>query len=111
MVVDETYRVVLRHAAEPEQLMRRAGRGLLELVDRADGAGVAVAGALVGFAHQSGAEVVAEGIETAAELASVCALGIDYGQGYYLGRPQPLHGGLFAGVVSLIPRVVTLTAT
>lgn len=33
--------------------------------------------------------VVAEGIETAAELACVVALGCDYLQGYFLGRPAP----------------------
>jgi EAL domain-containing protein (putative c-di-GMP-specific phosphodiesterase class I) len=31
--------------------------------------------------------VVAEGIETEAELAAVCALGADLAQGWYLGRP------------------------
>lgn len=48
----------------------------------------ALAGALVGFAHQSGARVVAEGIETAHEFAAAADLGIDYGQGFYLGRPE-----------------------
>ncbi|MBX3228585.1 MAG: EAL domain-containing protein [Labilithrix sp.] len=33
--------------------------------------------------------VVAEGIETADELACVVGLGCDYLQGYYLGRPSP----------------------
>jgi EAL domain-containing protein (putative c-di-GMP-specific phosphodiesterase class I) len=34
--------------------------------------------------------VVAEGIETAAELACVIDLGCDYLQGYYLGKPAPV---------------------
>lgn len=59
----------------------------------------ALAGALVGFAHQAGAEVVAEGIETEAELAAVRALGIDYGQGFYLGRPGSVASALQAGSV------------
>lgn len=49
------------------------------------------------FAEQIGAEVVAEGIETAAELECVRSLGIGLGQGYLLGRPKPLSdwpGGL-----------------
>lgn len=48
----------------------------------------ALAGALVGFAHQSGALVVAEGIETAGELDALRRLGVDYGQGFHLARPQ-----------------------
>jgi EAL domain-containing protein (putative c-di-GMP-specific phosphodiesterase class I) len=34
-------------------------------------------------------KVVAEGIETAAELTCLLELGCDYLQGYYLGRPAP----------------------
>jgi EAL domain-containing protein (putative c-di-GMP-specific phosphodiesterase class I) len=36
-----------------------------------------------------GARVVAEGIETMAELDTLMHLGADYGQGYLLGRPAP----------------------
>ncbi|WP_245953372.1 EAL domain-containing protein [Arthrobacter silvisoli] len=43
--------------------------------------------AMVRFAKQSGAEVIAQGIETAEELATVTGLGISAGQGYFLGRP------------------------
>lgn len=46
-----------------------------------------LAHALVSFAHDVGAEVVAEGIETAAELDTVRGLGVPYGQGYFLSRP------------------------
>ena len=46
-----------------------------------------LAHALVSFAHDVGAEVVAEGIETAAELDTVRRLGVPYGQGYFLSRP------------------------
>jgi EAL domain-containing protein (putative c-di-GMP-specific phosphodiesterase class I) len=46
-----------------------------------------VAHALVSFAGDIGAEVVAEGIETAAELDTVRRLGVPYGQGYFLNRP------------------------
>lgn len=42
---------------------------------------------LVSRCHQLGASVVAEGIETADELAAVAQTGADFGQGYYLGRP------------------------
>jgi EAL domain-containing protein (putative c-di-GMP-specific phosphodiesterase class I) len=43
--------------------------------------------ALVELAHRSGIRVVAEGIETDADLDRARALGCDRGQGYLLGRP------------------------
>ena len=46
-----------------------------------------LAHALVTFARDIEAEVVAEGIETAAELDTVRELGVPYGQGYFLNRP------------------------
>jgi EAL domain-containing protein (putative c-di-GMP-specific phosphodiesterase class I) len=46
-----------------------------------------LAHALVSFARDLGAEVVSEGIETAAELDTVRELGVPYGQGYFLSRP------------------------
>ena len=42
----------------------------------------------VGIARTLGCEVVAEGIETAGELAVVRSLGIEYGQGYFWGQPS-----------------------
>jgi EAL domain-containing protein (putative c-di-GMP-specific phosphodiesterase class I) len=50
----------------------------------------ALARALVAFGNETGAEVIAEGIETAAELDVLIDLGISYGQGFYLGRPGSL---------------------
>ncbi|MGH9109600.1 MAG: EAL domain-containing protein, partial [Acidimicrobiales bacterium] len=47
----------------------------------------ALAQSLVGFAAGTGAEVVAEGIETEAELGVLTDMGVPYGQGYYLARP------------------------
>lgn len=44
-------------------------------------------GSLVDFASGCEARVVAEGIETAADGDVLCALGVDYGQGWYYGRP------------------------
>ncbi len=42
---------------------------------------------LVDFARGLGAQVVAEGVETAEDAAALRALGVDYGQGWYFGRP------------------------
>jgi EAL domain-containing protein (putative c-di-GMP-specific phosphodiesterase class I) len=50
----------------------------------------ALVGAMVMFAGDVGAVVVAEGIETAAELAAVRAAGVSTGQGYGLAPPQRL---------------------
>lgn len=44
---------------------------------------------LIGYAHDRGIRVVAEGVETEAELRTVRALGADYVQGYLVGRPAP----------------------
>jgi PAS domain S-box-containing protein len=46
-------------------------------------------GALIDYAHELDVRVVAEGIETEAELGVIADLGADLGQGWYLGRPAP----------------------
>lgn len=47
--------------------------------------------ALVAFGRRLDVLVVAEGIETADELRTLCCAGVPAGQGYYLGRPAPLE--------------------
>ena len=49
-----------------------------------------LAAALVTFASETGATIVAEGIETHEEVATLQRIGIPWGQGYYLARPGPL---------------------
>jgi EAL domain-containing protein (putative c-di-GMP-specific phosphodiesterase class I) len=49
-----------------------------------------LAAALVTFAADTDAHIVAEGVETAAELAALDALGVRWAQGFHLCRPQPL---------------------
>jgi EAL domain-containing protein (putative c-di-GMP-specific phosphodiesterase class I)/GGDEF domain-containing protein len=44
---------------------------------------------LCDIAAKTGARVVAEGIELEADLAVLQELGLDFGQGYLLGRPAP----------------------
>jgi diguanylate cyclase (GGDEF)-like protein len=53
-------------------------------------------GALVQFAQAFGLETVAEGIENAETLAMVRAFGIDYAQGFHIGRPAMVDGGQLA---------------
>lgn len=50
----------------------------------------ALASAMVHFVSETRATIVAEGIETPAELEALRALGVHRGQGYLLGRPQGL---------------------
>jgi EAL domain-containing protein (putative c-di-GMP-specific phosphodiesterase class I) len=47
--------------------------------------------ALNAVAGKLKAEIIAEGIETSEELATIQALGIPYGQGYLFGRAAPLR--------------------
>ena len=46
--------------------------------------------ALLTFAYEVGAQVIAEGIEEPAELNTLQDLGVPWGQGYLIGRPAPL---------------------
>jgi PAS domain S-box-containing protein len=50
----------------------------------------ALCAAMVSFSSQIGSSLVAEGIETRSELATVTELGVNTGQGYVLGRPTVL---------------------
>jgi EAL domain-containing protein (putative c-di-GMP-specific phosphodiesterase class I) len=54
-----------------------------------DDARQALVEAFVSFARRIGARLVAEGIEKRADLVVLRRLGVDFGQGYLLGRPSP----------------------
>ena len=43
------------------------------------------------FARTAGCRLVAEGVETDAEAATLLALGVEYGQGYLFGHPEPIE--------------------
>ena len=73
---------VLKLAPDVIKLDREITRGVdLDPVRRA------LTAALLSFARESGAEVVAEGIETESELTILEELGVRYGQGFYLAKP------------------------
>jgi EAL domain-containing protein (putative c-di-GMP-specific phosphodiesterase class I) len=55
-----------------------------------DPAREALASSLVGFAEGVGASIAAEGISSDEDLELLRALGVDYGQGFYLARPSSL---------------------
>ena len=50
----------------------------------------ALTSALVSFGEEMGIAIVAEGIETRRELDELVALGVPFGQGFYLAKPAPL---------------------
>ncbi|MCU1396029.1 MAG: diguanylate phosphodiesterase [Ilumatobacteraceae bacterium] len=64
-------------------------RELIAGVD-ADPVRRALVTSLVSFARDTGAQIVAEGIETIGELGLLRRLGAHHAQGYLLGRPSPL---------------------
>lgn len=55
----------------------------------ADPARQALVAGLVHFARETGTALVAEGIETAAELGVLRSLGVELGQGFLLDHPSP----------------------
>jgi len=57
----------------------------------------ALISAVVSFAERTEVRVVAEGIESAAELKILEGMGIRYGQGFHLGRPAALDEALATG--------------
>lgn len=51
---------------------------------------LAIVRAVVVMAHSLGCDIVAEGVETDAQLQTLGELGCTYAQGYLIGRPLPL---------------------
>jgi PAS domain S-box-containing protein len=78
----------LAHVVELRPAMVKLDRTLVANVDR-DPARQAIVAGMCHFAETARCELVAEGIETAAELETVRRLGIRLGQGYLLGSPTP----------------------
>lgn len=63
----------------------------------------ALASALIAFGRETRAQIVAEGIETDAELRTLTRLGVNGAQGYFLARPMPLAEAL-RQVFPTVPR-------
>jgi EAL domain-containing protein (putative c-di-GMP-specific phosphodiesterase class I)/CheY-like chemotaxis protein len=79
----------LKHLLEMRPDVIKLDLDLTRRID-VDPARRALARSLVAFAEEIGAVMVAEGIETADELATVHQLGVPLGQGYHLAVPGPL---------------------
>jgi EAL domain-containing protein (putative c-di-GMP-specific phosphodiesterase class I) len=63
-------------------------RSLVSGID-GDGERAALVGALAGYSKQVGSLLVAEGVETEAELRAIRRLGVPLVQGFYFSRPGP----------------------
>jgi EAL domain-containing protein (putative c-di-GMP-specific phosphodiesterase class I) len=78
----------LRHIVVTSPDVIKIDRSIVSGVD-ADPVLATLVRSLVEFGHGCGAAVVAEGVETAAEAATLRSLGVDHGQGWHFGRPGP----------------------
>ena len=84
----------MRVIAELRPEFIKVDRSLIHAID-ADRARRALVVALLSFSGHIGARVIAEGIETQPEKEVLLSLGVQFGQGWLLGRPvlvQPLDG-------------------
>jgi EAL domain-containing protein (putative c-di-GMP-specific phosphodiesterase class I) len=82
----------LQHIVQLRPDIIKLDMSLIRAIDR-EAPRRALASALVYFAADTGAAIVAEGIETNAERATLQGLGISLGQGYLFGRPQAAPAG------------------
>jgi DNA-binding NarL/FixJ family response regulator/EAL domain-containing protein (putative c-di-GMP-specific phosphodiesterase class I) len=102
----------LRHILQLAPDIIKLDTSLTRGVD-ADRTRRSLASAMIAFAGQMGIAVVAEGMETAAELATLVDLGVGYGQGFFLGRPGELpsaDGAAATGRVATTERRDTTAA-
>ncbi|MCB0881699.1 MAG: EAL domain-containing protein [Thermoleophilia bacterium] len=78
----------LRHVMQMSPDFAKLDRSLVEGIDR-DGAKQALVRSMVAFSNEVECSLVAEGVETPAEMQTLRGLGMDLGQGYLFQRPEP----------------------
>lgn len=78
-----------RHILKLKPDVIKLDRSLITNVD-SDSDCCAMAAALIRFAEETGSKVIAEGVETDAELAVLRGLRVTKAQGFLLGMPQPM---------------------
>ncbi len=89
----------LRHILRVDPDIIKLDIALVHDIDT-DPARRALAASLVAFGKETGASIVAEGIERRAEAETVRSLQVGFGQGFHFGRPSQMGGtcGLTRGV-------------
>jgi len=85
----------LGHILKLEPELIKLDMSLTRGID-ADRAKRALAAGLISFAAEIDASIVAEGIETEAELDALRGLGVVFGQGYFLAKPGQVPGEGFS---------------
>jgi diguanylate cyclase (GGDEF)-like protein len=110
----------LRHAWSILPAYLKLDRTLVYQLDN-DPARRALVGSIVDYAEDVGASLIAEGVETTAELDALLKLGVRYVQGFRLGAPTPpwpvidvdavLAGQLALSTPSRYPELLTVSAT
>jgi len=83
----------LRHILALEPDILKLDISLTRGIDR-DCKRRALASALIAFAREIDTAITAEGIETAAELETLAALGVTHVQGHFLARPMEIDAAL-----------------
>ena len=78
----------LRHILQLRPDIIKLDRSLIQNLDQ-DDTEFFLATALASFARSTGAEIIAEGVETEGELQALKELDVDLAQGYLLARPAP----------------------
>jgi PAS domain S-box-containing protein len=79
----------LRHILELRPAFVKLDRGLISGIDTDEARRALVAG-MRHFANTTGMRLIAEGVESKAELAVLRELDVHLAQGFLLGRPQPI---------------------
>lgn len=82
----------LRHILELQPDFVKLDIALVRAIER-DPARQALVAGMVHFARQTGCQLIAEGIEVADDHDMLRDLGVNLGQGYLLGRPDPAPAG------------------
>jgi EAL domain-containing protein (putative c-di-GMP-specific phosphodiesterase class I) len=81
----------LRHILELGPTYAKLDISLVRGID-GDPQRQALAAGLAHFAARGGCQLIAEGVERESEATALADLGVELGQGYLFGRPEPLVG-------------------
>lgn len=93
-----------RHILELRPTYVKLDRAIVHGLHR-DPARRALVAGMVHFAGETGAVVIAEGVEAEGEARELVRLGVSLGQGYHFGRPA-LAGPLAQFVPAVVPRPI-----